>query len=115
MAADPVELAGVAPRICEAPEDTSGSPVNVDASVINSTPDEAFAINGAAPLAVLKAETRPARLEVPVLSVTAYGTGPRLTVKVIGVTSKSKRDGALEPLRVDAAPVEGGTAGVYGV
>ena len=89
MAADPVEPVGLAPRISEASDDTSGSPVNVDASVINSTPDEALAMNGAAPLAVLKAETRPARSDAAVLSVTEYGVAPRLMVKVRGVTSKS--------------------------
>ena len=89
MASDPVDSVGLVPRISEASDDTSGSPVNVDASVINSTPDEALAMNGAAPLAVLKAETKPARLDAAVFSVTVYGVGPRLMVKVSGVTSKS--------------------------
>ncbi|MNC34493.1 hypothetical protein D3C75_829280 [compost metagenome] len=52
-------------------------------------PDEALAMNGAEPLAVLNADTRPARLVAAVVRLTAYGVPPSVTVTDSGVTSKS--------------------------
>ncbi|MNY74820.1 hypothetical protein D3C86_2139370 [compost metagenome] len=65
------------------------SPPKVPNWVISNLPDEALARNGAEPLAVLKADTRPARSVVAVVRFTAYGVAPSVTVTDSGVTSKS--------------------------
>ncbi|MNC79014.1 hypothetical protein D3C75_1313720 [compost metagenome] len=57
--------------------------------MISNLPDDALARNGAEPLAVLKADTKPARSVAAVVRLTAYGVLPRVTVTDSGVTSKS--------------------------
>ena len=115
MAAVPVTLTGVAPSTTVAPEEVSAMPLLVPVCVRRTFPADELAVNGAAPLAVLMAVIRPAKLVVAVFSVTEYGVAPSDTVKVSGVTLKSKRDGAAELKIVEGVPADGGTGAIYGV
>ena len=110
----PVLLSGLVPKSVVA-EVVSGKPVNVETSVISSRPDDALAMKGAAPLALLNADTSPARSVVAVSRVTGCAVAPRLTVNDRGVTSKSYRVGPLAPCNVEAVPAAGGTADAKGV
>ena len=115
MAVVPVVLIGLEPSTSAPPDETRASPLLVPVCVSRTFPAEALATNGAPPLAVLMAETSPARSVVAVFSATEYGVAPSETVKVSAVTLKSYRAGMLEPRIVDGVPEVGGTAGAYGV